>query len=1034
MRNITLMCLAIVGGLLAPQGASAQASQPSLMDSFRIGSGGGALCQAQAKSSDLAFEGMFDRSWALVCRDAEQPIGQIFALRDGTSSFDERLNRARGRSSNCGEWVEAAITDLSQVSKKTCDGGYVIYRHQAGKNSYFAQGLSAYDSALQLGLRTVIADKLLPGKLDIATTGNGDDAAFARTQAATLNAQAALAEGYRRNNSGNYTEAAQFFDTLQHQFDTLQHQTADKQMSASDETAVQRQQRLHEYVINRALQLSNLGEFDQAEALFAEASKIPVTDRVQLRLRRNFEAMHLMNKGDLGPALAILERPVGLVDQASIDNGQGAEIGEQVAAEFNASSPAASNLGVKQETKLTADERAAIIDAQATQLRGTLFRLQGDSKAARRYMEQALRDAIAIRDGRVTSIARLRAQIMTEMALADETNGDFASARGLMQSALEMLETTYPETNAVNSVRARYASFLARRGEKVAALDMFKKVITSTTASQSSIAGIGNQIKPYFDLLSEGMPQNSAYADDMFLAAQALLRPGAADSVELLSRELSAGDGDAARLFRQSVTLARDIERGRIELARLTKLAQVNKSDAPLVVIQQDDLNLLAQQQTDTLVALAAYPQFRAVSKKTLSLADLRGSLKPGEAYFKMLVAGDAVYGMYVDAQMATGYALPISASQLATEVANLRETISTWENDQATTYAFDVPLARKLYLDLFSPVSGPLSQTKHLIFEPDGAMLQLPVNLLVADQASADAYAARIQDPSADEFDFRGVEWLGRRTAVSTAISARSFREARLAPKSSAQKQYLGYGNNSPVFAQVVPAQSKASAFDPLDCNWPLANWNRPIDPAELNSAANFVGSGGASVLTGEKFTDAAIKSKADLNNFRIVHFATHGFVTAPRAGCPARPSLLTSIGGADSDGLLSFSEIFDLKMDADVVILSACDTAGQASSAATREAGLGSGGGTSLDGLVRAFIGAGGRSVIASHWPAPDEYNATAQLISGLFQARGLSVAEAMQKAQIGLMDDAATSHPYYWSGFAIIGDGARPFLSGI
>jgi CHAT domain-containing protein len=141
----------------------------------------------------------------------------------------------------------------------------------------------------------------------------------------------------------------------------------------------------------------------------------------------------------------------------------------------------------------------------------------------------------------------------------------------------------------------------------------------------------------------------------------------------------------------------------------------------------------------------------------------------------------------------------------------------------------------------------------------------------------------------------------------------------------------------------------------------------------------------------------------------------------------------LLTSIGGTDSDGLLSFSEIFDLKMDADVVILSACDTAGQASSSATREAGLSSGGGTSLDGLVRAFIGAGGRSVIASHWPAPDDYKATERLISGLFQARGLSVAEAMQKAQIGLMDDAATSHPYYWSGFAIIGDGARPFLSG-
>jgi hypothetical protein len=271
VRTIRLMCLAIIGGLLVPQLAAAQASQPSLMDSFRIGSGGGALCQAQSKSSDLAFEGMFDRSWALVCRDAEQPIGQIFALRDSGTPFDDRLNRSRGSSSKCSEWADTAIAGLDTASKKMCDGGYVIYRHQAGKTNYFAQGLSAYDSALQLGLRTIIADRLLPGKLDIATTGNSDDATFARTQAATLDVKAALAEGYRRNNSGNYTEAAQFFDTLQ-------QQAADKQISGPDETPTQRQQRLHEYVINRALQLSNLGEFDQAAALFTEASKIPVTD------------------------------------------------------------------------------------------------------------------------------------------------------------------------------------------------------------------------------------------------------------------------------------------------------------------------------------------------------------------------------------------------------------------------------------------------------------------------------------------------------------------------------------------------------------------------------------------------------------------------------------------------------------------------------------------------------------------------------------------------------------------------------------
>ena len=139
-----------------------------------------------------------------------------------------------------------------------------------------------------------------------------------------------------------------------------------------------------------------------------------------------------------------------------------------------------------------------------------------------------------------------------------------------------------------------------------------------------------------------------------------------------------------------------------------------------------------------------------------------------------------------------------------------------------------------------------------------------------------------------------------------------------------------------------------------------------------------------------------------------------------------------MTSFGQGNSDGLLTFREIYDLRLDADLVVLSACDTAGKATVAATREAGVTSGGGDALDGLVRAFIGAGGRSVLASHWPAPDSFKATERLIGGLFDAKaGTSAAEALRIAQNKLMDEADTSHPYYWAGFALIGDGDRPVL---
>ena len=162
----------------------------------------------------------------------------------------------------------------------------------------------------------------------------------------------------------------------------------------------------------------------------------------------------------------------------------------------------------------------------------------------------------------------------------------------------------------------------------------------------------------------------------------------------------------------------------------------------------------------------------------------------------------------------------------------------------------------------------------------------------------------------------------------------------------------------------------------------------------------------GGVQVVTGDGFTDTALEARSDLSDYRIIHFATHGLVTAPRPSCPARPALVTSFGDQDSDGLLTFQEIFDLKINADLVILSACDTAGAATVAATREAGVASGGGNALDGLVRSFIGAGGRSVIASHWPAPDDFDATKRLIGGLFTARqGESIADALWTSEMQL-----------------------------
>jgi CHAT domain-containing protein len=1014
--------------------AAAQGVRPSLQDSFRLGNAAGALCQMQSQTNDPAARGMFDRAWSIVCRDAASPIGQVYALRDGDDAL-ARLTSSRKTRIACdsGE-VTAAVAELGAIPVTRCrladaNVGYSIYRARIGRVTYVAQGLSGYDSALKLGLRTIVADRMVDGAIAVATTGLADPVAFARVQAGALDPAQTLAEGYRRNNSGNYAEAAEFFDTLQNRLDAE---------DAARDTAAGREQRMHEYLVNQALQKSNLGEFAEADALFVAAGRIPTLDAVQIRLRRNFEALHLLNQRQLTAAAAVLAKPVAPMAMPGTTGAAGeVEIGTALAAEINSSLPAGRRLGATQSAMLTPEERVAILDAQALQLNATILRLQGQPAPARAMLEKALADATAIREGRVTSIVRLRAQIIAETALTHEDQGDQAAAESLLRRSLELITTSYPETNAMNGARARLAAFLVRHGKTAEAMALYREVVTSTTASRTGVTGLSNLLAPYFELLAAQIPDRPTLADDLFLASQTLVRPGVADTQAVLARELRDGGGEAARLFRQAVTLSRDIERTRIELARLNQVQSPDAAIRDLIAARDADMKTMVEQQSLTFARLSEFPQYRALSTEAMTLDDLKAALKPGEAYYKMAIAGRAIYAVYVDGQGATGWRLPISATTLDAKVRGLRETISTIENGQNMTYPFDVKLARSLYDDLFAPVAARLASTQHLIFEPDGAMLQLPANLLIADQAGIDRYLARTADPDADEFDFRGIEWLGRRQAVSTAVSARSFRDTRRTPPSAAAHQYIGFGDNRPATSQIIPASlTRGPGIEPdaggaIDCTWPLTTWNRPIAATELREAASLVGSG-AQVVTGEAFTDNGLRGRGDLADYRILHFATHGLVTAPRPECPARPALLTSFGGGDSDGLLSFREIYDLKIDADVVILSACDTAGEASRAATREAGVTTGGGSALDGLVRAFIGAGGRSVIASHWPAPDDFNATQRLIAGLFQSgAGRPMAFAMQDAERALMDEAATSHPYYWSGFAIIGDGAQQLI---
>ncbi len=1005
--------LLLAAALLTP--LSAAAAQPfAARDSFRIGSSGGLVCTAQAVLTDPALAGMFDRGYSIACRDAALPVGQVYALRTRDGDPLARLAQIRGGRATCAAGEPAELDGVGRVETLSCrlnqaDVAYRVYVRQGRGLVFVAEGLAGYAGAIELALRSVIEGREVEGEVAVATTGAGDPAAFARVQAGNLDAQRALAEAYRRNNAGSYAEAAEFFGQLT--------ERGEGPTLAAEALA------------NEALQKSNLGRYAEADALLARAGDLAGGEPVTARRLRNYRAMHLLNQGQAERALAELDRPMPPVDPGG--DLAGLAIDRSTAARLSAESPGARRLAGSEG--LTPADKAGILDGQALQLRGTVMRLSGREAEAVAPLVRALDELVAIREGRVAATIWMRAQIFAELAEMAEARGERSEAERLHREAVALLEADYPGSSALLTAKGRLAGHLIATGQVEPAMALYREIVGAVAEGVQSAPSLRIILAPYFARLAENGADPAAAAE-LFAASQLLVRPGVAQTQAVLARELSGGSDEAARLFRQSVNLTRDIERARVELARTAASPQQSAASAERAATLRGALDQLERDQIATQARLGDFPRYRVVAASAIALADLQQLLRPGEAYYKMMAVGDEAYAIFVTTDAARAFRIGAPPEELERQVDTLRATISTVENGLHLTYPFDLDLAHALYRNLFGPVDGEIESVRHLVFEPDGALLRLPPNLLVVDAAGIAAYRARVADPKADGFDFRGVEWLGRRRDISTAVSARAFRDVRQAPPSRAAAGYLGFGRNAPVPVHLRPAAGGRGRGDQDPCSWPPLAWNRPIAADELYTASSAVAAagGGTEVVTDADFSDTAISGRGDLDDYRILHFATHGLVAGPRPECPAQPALLTSFGEAGSDGLLTFSEIYDLRLDADLVILSACDTAGRGSRAASEAAGLAGGGDSSLDGLVRAFVGAGSRIVVGSHWPVPVDFDATQRLIAGLFTAPpGTGTAGALRAAQTRLMDEAETSHPYYWSGFAIVGDGAVPVI---
>lgn len=377
-----------------------------------------------------------------------------------------------------------------------------------------------------------------------------------------------------------------------------------------------------------------------------------------------------------------------------------------------------------------------------------------------------------------------------------------------------------------------------------------------------------------------------------------------------------------------------------------------------------------------------------------------------------------------------------------------LKVGYSPLDHTRSKPLPFDLVRAYALYKGLFGQIED-LIKDKRLLIVPSGPLTQLPFEVLVTESPKA-ALPVSVAD-------YRDVAWLAREHAITVLPAVSSLKAVReLAKESQASDAYIGVGDplldgdptrfrDDALAAKLArdarcpePPQHVALPSDRGATRAGVRSNGGLADVADLRSwaplpetadelcdvAQNLDVDPATHLYIGSRATETAIKRLSDagrLAKYKIVHFATHGTVAGELNGTTEPGLILTPPEKASEtdDGYLSASEIAGLKLDADWVILSACNTA--AGEAKDAEA---------LSGLARAFFYAGARSLLVSHWAVSSE-STVKLIIKAVAELKAdpqIGRAEALRRSMLSMIDTGKDyeAHPAFWAPFVLVGEG--------